>query len=82
MTAHKDHPYPHEGGCRRCWRDQRCNVCGRPRARRILCTNGRCPYCHGEICTDGGDSGPGHGYGSMDRARALAERIKKKEATP
>ena len=73
-------PYPHEGGCKHCWREQRwreqrCNVCGKPRARRFLCTNGRCSYCHGEICTDGGDSGVGHGYGSMDRARALLAKI-------
>jgi hypothetical protein len=75
--SHAARAYPHEGGCRGCWRDQRCNVCGKPLTRRVLCTNGRCHYCHVEICTPGGDDTLGHGYGSQARARALVARLQK-----
>lgn len=35
-----------------------CNVCRRQVP--SVCTNGRCPKCHGTACTPGGDTSPGH----------------------
>ncbi len=40
-----------------------CNACGGLRDSRG-CTNGRCAACHASCCTPGGDTSPGHGYGT------------------
>jgi hypothetical protein len=73
--------YPHEGGCAECAAKRVCNVCGRPRRLVInpggACTNGRCSDCHTACCTPGGNTDPGHGFGSPDDAKAQADRIRK-----
>lgn len=65
--------YPHVGGCEGCHAERVCNVCGADtRKDRGRCTNGRCTTCHVAVCTAGGDTSPGHGYGSVGQAHALA----------
>jgi hypothetical protein len=61
--------YPHRGGCEGCRKERRCNVCGRKLESWEGCTNGRCRGCHAGACTPGGNTGPGHGYGTPLEAR-------------
>lgn len=60
--------YPHYGGCEKCRELNVCNHCGKPKDQG-RCTNGRCSDCHGRVCTPGGDTYPGHGYGTYDGKR-------------
>jgi hypothetical protein len=60
-------PYPHDGGCSECRSRQVCNVCGYLLSGGV-CTNGRCLFCHGRVCTPGGETAPGHGFGSRGAA--------------
>lgn len=94
MTAHiswfpSDVPaveYPHGCGCLACWQARKCSVCGlemEPHRTGFndgdLCTNGRCPKCHAGCCTQGGSTGPGHGYGKFEAAvAAKAHREKER----
>lgn len=79
MKNHETSDYPHDGGCEGCRDSGVCNVCGTRVAGRDAaapkCTNGRCMSCHRDVCTGGGDTTPGHGYGSEARARAVVERL-------
>lgn len=64
--VHAAMPYPHRGGCERCYAERRCNVCGvSTKNDRGRCTNGRCSSCHRDVCTPGGETSPGHGYGRI-----------------
>lgn len=57
--------FPHAGGCEYCREEGICNWCGTPTTPSTgKCTNGRCAGCHAQHCTLGGDTYPGHGYGS------------------
>lgn len=60
---HGDRPYPHPGACAECRADGRCNYCGHAITRFDSCTNGRCGDCHSAVCTPGGLTTPGHGFG-------------------
>lgn len=62
---HSPDPYPHRGGCQGCRDAHRCNHCGAPLTPGAWerCTNGRCRACHASVCTPGGATSPGHGYG-------------------
>ena len=40
-----------------------CEVCEQVFRAWNRCTNGRCPDCHREHCTAGGETSPGHGRG-------------------
>lgn len=55
--------FPHEGGCTGCREAKVCNWCGMALEPGTVCTNGRCSQCHKDVCTPGGGSEPGHGYG-------------------
>ena len=64
--VHDAMPYPHAGGCERCYASRRCNVCGAStKADPGRCTNGRCSSCHSQHCGPGGETSPGHGYGKV-----------------
>ena len=78
MTRSHREPYPHEGGCKECQRQKVCNVCGRDASQTFgRCTNGRCLDCHQAVCTLGGSTGPGHGYGTRaDAEAAWANRMR------
>lgn len=73
-------PYPHEGGCNGCQESNACNCCGMPiecqrgEVGSDHCTNGRCMACHNAVCTDGGATYPGHGFGTRADAYARAEK--------
>jgi hypothetical protein len=64
-------PYPHEGACAGCRTAHVCNVCGSSYDGHGAghCTNGRCSACHNAHCTSGGDTYPGHGFGTIGRDR-------------
>ena len=65
MIPHDQLAYPHEGNCVACHESRLCNYCGASiRGDHGRCTNGRCGKCHGRQCTGGGETSPGHGYGS------------------
>lgn len=53
----------HGPGCATCREQGVCNACGRSLVKNEQCTNGRCRECHSRICTPGGATGPGHGFG-------------------
>ena len=76
-------PYPHGGGCSGCRVQGKCNVCARPRRGRLnpggACTNGRCAECHAACCTSGGDTTPGHGYGTREAAERQVARLRAME---
>lgn len=56
--------HPHEGACPGCFEERRCNVCGADTRRDSgRCTNGRCGSCHQVVCTFGGETSIGHGFG-------------------
>lgn len=63
--VHDAMPYPHRGGCERCYAARRCNVCGASTRNDLgRCTNGRCHGCHGSVCEEGASaSSPGHDFG-------------------
>lgn len=65
-AAHDAKPYPHPGGCGLCHHTKVCNYCGAPK-RGLGCTNGRCGTCHRAICTPGGETAAGHGFGKQGR---------------
>jgi hypothetical protein len=71
--------FPHAGGCGGCREERRCNVCGAiDLYAHGRCTNGRgigCG-CHGAVCTPGGDTSPGHGFGYYEEARVQAAKKK------
>lgn len=70
--------FPHLGGCEHCQAEQLCNVCGTALGEEHgKCTNGRCAWCHAQVCGSGGQVAPGHGYGS--HAAAVQALIKKRE---
>lgn len=58
--------YPHEGGCAECAHHKKCNVCGQRITPSSRCTNGRCAKCHAKVCTPGGITSDGHGFGSIN----------------
>ena len=63
--VHEAMPYPHAGGCERCYAARRCNSCGAStKGDPGRCTNGRCSSCHGQYCGPGGETSPGHGFGT------------------
>lgn len=66
--------YPHEGACHACRAAQVCNVCGCAITRSTRCTNGRCRQCDASVCTPGGSTSPGHGFGSHEDAVAACSR--------
>jgi len=67
---------------------RRCSVCGwaihRPfsgpftldngQLTRDRCTNGRCLLCCQSVCTSGGNTEPGHGFGTREDAERAAKR--------
>lgn len=65
LTAPAVAPYPHEGACQECRAALDCNYCGGPALRATRCTNGRCSKCHATICTPGGVTESGHGFGEQ-----------------
>lgn len=69
--------YPHEGACPACRAERCCNCCGGPLGTVMegRCTNGRCRGCHQAVCTPGGDTSPGHGFGSAARAYQRAQEV-------
>lgn len=64
--------YPHAGGCAGCREHRVCNVCGGDFDRVGNCTNGRCGRCHQAVCTMGGATSPGHGFGGLGDAMRQA----------
>lgn len=58
LLTHDEEIYPHEGGCKECRNQNRCNYCGTNVVETIFspCANGRCTKCHMLICAEG------HGY--------------------
>lgn len=62
--------FPHEGGCRGCAAEHRCNSCGLALAPGEGCTNGRCRHCHTGVCTG---HFLGHGYGHPSGRRGERE---------
>jgi hypothetical protein len=73
--AHAHAVYPHEGACVACREAKRCNYCGKEITPSSRCTNGRCLTCHGAICTPGGITGPGHGFGRVGEPWRQREQI-------
>ena len=69
--THTEARHPHAGGCDGCREARICNACGDPITTANRCTNGRCHDCHVGICTPGGETYPGHGYGTPERAVAF-----------
>ena len=76
---------PHKVG-RGAWA-RRCNVCGwaitgftgpylmdNGQLTRDRCSNGRCTLCCQSVCTEGGNTAPGHGFGTQRAAKQAAER--------
>lgn len=58
--------YPHAGSCAGCYAERLCNVCGAHTTVALgRCTNGRCRDCHARVCTSGGATEPGHGFGLL-----------------
>lgn len=66
-VKHDDRAWPHAPACEECRESQRCNVCGSKITRSTRCTNGRCPKCHAGVCTAGGTTHPGHGFGTLPK---------------
>jgi len=76
-NEHESQEYPHDAGCGVCRALKRCNVCG---ISFPFCTNGRCGECHGRVCTSGGDTSPGHGYGNRKDALSAAMSKRHRES--
>lgn len=64
LAEHERVPYPHQGGCEACRDTRVCNYCGGS-LNPLRCTNGRCGNCHTDICTAGGSTERGHGFGQQ-----------------
>jgi hypothetical protein len=73
---HDDAEYPHEGGCVECHERRLCNYCGTAINRMSggRCTNGRCAKCHATVCTSGGSTSSGHGFGKQGKPWYRKER--------
>lgn len=65
MLPHVRLAFPHEGACNDCHTARRCNYCGESVTVATRCTNGRCMTCHRDVCTPGGTTAPGHGFGTQ-----------------
>lgn len=71
---HSELRYPHEPACSECRTLRLCNVCGSPATIDQRCTNGRCGSCHSVVCTSGGATDSGHGFGERSAAELQAKR--------
>lgn len=65
IYEHGERSFPHPGGCEHCRAARMCNACGAGLLSGERCTNGRCAKCHQTVCTPGGATSPGHGYGDV-----------------
>lgn len=66
VIAHGAARLPHQGACPQCRSLKLCNYCGADMPKQIdRCTNGRCIRCHRNVCTAGGATSSGHGFGRV-----------------
>lgn len=68
-------PYPHEGSCEACRAALVCNACGGAAPRASRCTSGRCADCHRTVCTSGGATHEGHGFGVVGGRHFAGDRL-------